>query len=208
MITAFGMTLIFIITIALSIRYRQDPKKRQEKEKLAEILKKAAAYQFILMNTVLTIPLINISIIALYCTPESSYYSHSSMTCYQSSHLAFCFLAAFTLLVVVADSLIFWFLFYTKNPFSKSFYAVPNNLFRLAKLAIKIAPPVYWAVDSGANFQDLYIFLFVIMQAIYLIFFRMFTAHNYKEKDFFVEFGLELFTFWFSACNIIFFYLK
>ena len=87
------------------------------------------------------------SVIALFCNPDTTYYSPTAV-CYEGEHLGLCIMAGFTLVVIFLDSLVFCILFYTRNPFSKSYYAVPNNLFRLGKLIIKIGPPVYFVIDS------------------------------------------------------------
>lgn len=207
MILAFTVTLIYILTLGLSYRLRPDPSLIREKQKVQFLLQKIATYQFVLFNTIFTIPFLNVSVITLYCNQGSAYHQQG-LTCYQGSHIALCFLTGVILIVLLLNALVFWFFFYTRNPFSNSFYAVPNNLFRLGKLALKWAPPIYFVVDYEGSFENLYVFILFAMQAVYVGFFRFFSPHNFKELHFFVEFGLELFVVWFSLSNIIFFYLS
>lgn len=170
--------------------------KEKQKSEFANFIHTFATFQIILLNTVLTIPIFNVSAITLYCQEGSPY--HETTQCYDLVHIIMCVFASFNLLVLILESLLYWFIFYLRNPFSKSYYALSNNLNKLGKLLIKILPPLYFVVDVGGDFQNIYVFLFLFLTIAYIAFFRIMSIHNFHQNFFYFELFMESVVAWFA----------
>lgn len=94
-------------------------------------------------------------------------------------------LSGLNLLVLLVSGLLYWFIFYTRNPFSHGYYALSNNLFRLGKLAIKILMPLYFVVDQKQTLQNVYVIIQMVLILAYIVFFRINSIHNSYENYFY-----------------------
>lgn len=95
------------------------------------------------------------------------------------------------------------FIFYIRNPFSKSYYSVPANLHRLAKLLLKLLPPLYFVVDIADSFQNVYVIVFMILSLAYVAFFRINSAHSFNHSYFYFELFTESLIIWFCISSAL-----
>ena len=197
-----GFLLIELILIMLIIQNVQKHKQIAQVNKIYSIVN----IMFILVNTILTIPFLGISINVIYCNSESNLYILGSK-CYDEVHIAYCFLAAFVLIVLMAQSAIYCYIYFNKNPFNCDFLARNDNNFVVGKFVIKILPIIYLAIDSKMSLINVFSFGLVAVHCAYLFFFRMFSFHDYNEINFYFVYFLESVLAWFSLNNIILFYL-
>lgn len=118
-----------------------------------------------------------------------------------------CVVSVVNVLVIVVEGLLYWFLFYVRNPFSRSYYALANNLFRLGKIVLKIFAPVYFVVDHKLTLQNVYVIVQTVLILAYIFFFRINSIHNFYENYFYFELFLESVLLWFSINMAICFQL-
>lgn len=201
-ILAFSLVMLEVVVLIISVVVVMS----RVRGELWKSLHKVVAIQFVLINTIFTIPIFNVSIITLYCDASGDYYP-SDYVCYNLNHIVLCALAGICLLVIVVVTLLNWLIFYDKDPTSRSFLAVPSNLSRLGKMLVKILPPIYFVIDVGKNYQNVYIFIQLALVVAYIFFLRMFSVHNYNQIHFYVEYFLEGLVVWFSVNTILNFYL-
>lgn len=198
--TAFiVILLILVLMIVKDIR----EKKLINDSKRTHI---AANVMFIVLNTVLTIPFFGLSINVLYCDPVSNRYT-LGQNCYESAHIGYCFLAAFIIFMLVIAWGINWYIYYNKNPFSTDFLGKYENNAVLGKFLIKIIPIIYLSVDLNFNYSDVFVFGITACLGGYIFFFRLFSYHDYNERNFYIVLFLEVVLAWFSINNIILSYL-
>lgn len=197
-----GYLLIEIILIAYIIKDVNTNKKIVQLNKVYGIVN----IMFILINTILTIPFLGISINVLYCNSQSNWYTLNE-TCYDGVHLGYCFLAVFVLILLLAQSAIYCYIYFNKNPFNSDFLARNDNNFVIGKFIIKMLPIVYLAIDSQMSLINVFSFGLVAIHCAYLFFFRMFSFHDYNEVNFYYVYFLECMLAWFSINNIILYYL-
>lgn len=126
------------------------------------------------------LPIFNISIIALYCNKSSIYYQNSGEECYNVPHIIFLIFCVLNILVILIESFIYWYLFYLRNPFSKSYYAVASNLFRLGKQLIKLVSPLYFLIDFKYGYINVFIFLMTGLLFGFIFFLRINTIHSFN----------------------------
>lgn len=177
-----GITVVYVATLGFAVKLIGETDKHRSE--LANVVNRLAAIEIILFNTILTIPIANVSMITLYCHNSSMY--HLTRKCYDPAHIVLCVLSAINLLVIVLSTLLYWFIFYVRNPFSKSYYALFNNLYKLGKFLLKILPPLYFVIDIEHDFQSIYTIIFVILVVVYIGFFRISCIHNFYENYFYL----------------------
>ena len=178
------LVIIFIVLVAVSVKITISYNYIRKPEYL-NTLNKIVTYSFILFNTILTIPVYNVSIITLYCDKNSIYYNKTSNKCYDSTHIVMCIFAAINLFVILISSLIYWFLFYLRDPFNKGYYSLANNLFRLGKLVIKLLPPAYFLIDVEHSYQNIYVVVLLVLVFAYIAFFKINSIHNFYQNYFY-----------------------
>lgn len=183
-IIASTLVIIFVGLVIVSIKITISHSYIKKPEYL-NTLNKIVTYLFILFNTILTIPVYNVSIITLYCDKNSIYHNKTSGKCYDSIHIAMCIFAAINLFVILMSSLIYWFLFYFRDPFYKGYYSLANNLFRLGKLVIKLLPPAYFLIDVNHSYLNIYVGVSLVLVFAYIAFFRINSIHNFYQNYFY-----------------------
>ena len=117
-------------------------------------------------------------------------------------------MAAFIMILLIVESLIYWFIFYIKNPFSRCYLANPDNLWKLDKLLVKAAPPIYFVVDYASNLQNVYIFGYLMLNGGSLVFFRFLNPTWYNKKHLYFTIIFESIAAWFAIFNITNYYLN
>lgn len=180
LIIAFALVMLEIVLMAVSVVVIIS----RIKGELWKTLHKIVAINFVLLNSILTVPIFNVSIITLYCDAEGDYYP-SDYTCYDLNHIILCVLAVICMIVVITGTLFNWLLFYDRDPTSRSFLGVSSSLYKLGKVLLKIIPPVYFVIDSSQNYQNVYIFVALALVVAYIFFFRMFSIHNSNQSHFY-----------------------
>ena len=110
------------------------------------MLTDAAAISILLFNTVLTIPITAVSIITLTCREGNIYYPPDA-ECFGPYHAPLAVLAIINLIVVVVEGQFYWFLYYEKDPFSKSYFSINHGLPRLGKFLLKMVSAIYFGAD-------------------------------------------------------------
>lgn len=186
-VVATVLIALHVGTLALSIKSVIWIKKSGgvERSQFSTILHKVATFQIVLLNTIFIVPIFNVSVITLYCDKASIYHSNRSQGCYDTTHIVLCILSAVNVLILIVESLFYGFIFYIRNPFSKSYYSLPANLHRLAKLLLKLLPPLYFVVDIGNKFQNIYVIIFMILALAYVAFFRINSTHSFNHNYFY-----------------------
>ncbi len=85
------------------------------------------------------------------------------------------------MLLVIISSVIYWFVYFDKNPFCKDFLAKYSNNYILGKFIIKVLPIIYLSID-GLDMK--YINIFVVghvgLLCGYIFFFRIYSIHDYN----------------------------
>ena len=157
---------------------------------------------FIIFNSVLTIPFFGLSLNELYCDSVQNRYT-LGLSCYEGTQLAYCFLSAFIILMLVIGCGINWYIYYNKNPFGTDFLAKYENNAVLGKFLIKIIPIVYLAIDFELNYSEVFVFGITACLGGYIFFFRLFSYHDYNERNFYIVLFLEVILAWFCVNNII-----
>ena len=179
----------------------------QNKEtEIAKLVHKSATVTFILNNTVFTIPLVGISAITLYCADNSPY--HTGRTCYDVEHIIYCVMAAIIMILLIVESLIYWFIFYIKNPFSRCYLANPDNLWKIAKVLVKSAPPIYFVIDYTNTLQNVYVFAYLILNGGFFVFFRFLNPTWYNKKHLYFTIIFESIVVWFAIFVVANYYLN
>lgn len=117
-------------------------------------------------------------------------------------------MAGFILLMVVGELQIYWLLYYTKNPFSKSYNALPTGLPRLGKFLLKVLPTIYFAMGLEISYLNLYCVGAVALFIAYLFFLRLNSSHSFNESFFEWELFLESMLLWLNVNNMILFFFS
>jgi hypothetical protein len=166
----------------------------------------AANLMFLVFNSILTIPFFGISLNVLYCDASTNKYS-LGQACYEGSHIAYCLIATVIIASLLIQWGINWYVYYNKNPFGTDFLCKYDNNAVLGKFLIKILPIVYMSIDSKMLLVNVFIFGLAGCLCGYIFFFRLFSFHDYNERNFYVLLFLEVVLAWFSINNIILSYL-
>lgn len=161
---------------------------------------------FVVFNSILTIPFFGLAYSVLYCDPQSNRYT-LGQNCYQGEQIGYCFLAAFIIMVLTVGQGINWYIYFNKNPFASDFLAKYENNAVIGKFIIKIITLIYLSVDLELAYSDVYIFGIAGSFGGYIFFFKLFSFHDYNERNFYVVLFMEIILTWFTLNNIILSYL-
>ena len=175
-ISTFVLVLLHSISVALAVHYCSAEYKEANKPSRKVILR-VAAYSVAIFNTVLTIPIVSASMITLFCSQESIYHK-DTIGCSSNLHFFEIFAAVINLIVVVIEAQFYWFFLHSKNPFSRSYFAIPSGLPRLGKFILKLVPTVYFAAGVSGDFLNLFNYLMVAMFVAFMFFVRINSIHS------------------------------
>lgn len=95
-ILSFSIVLVHIVCLVASGIILM----RKSRGECKKTLHKIVCYQFVIINSILTVPIFNISLICLYCDNGSQYYE-DSFQCYNMEHIILCILSVICILTIV-----------------------------------------------------------------------------------------------------------
>lgn len=128
--------------------------------------------------------------------------------CYTPSSIGYYVLAVLVGVWTILECLMYNLTYYTKNPLSKCCVAMPGDYGGVAKILLKVLPPLYFLIDINSQYQSVYIFALVVVLFGYIFFFRIFSRHHFSERFYYFAYTCELVVSWFSLTNIIQYYLS
>lgn len=105
----------------------------------------------LLLNTVLTIPFVDMFLVTIYC--DDADFIGGERVCYSGIywlHFTFSLFGLILLLIMLPLSNL---LYIDLNPCSSTPFAAPQWKNDLFKLALKFALPIYWVFDFRVNFN-------------------------------------------------------
>ena len=156
---------------------------------------------FLLQVKVLSGPFIGLFVNIIYCDSFTPY--HIGNICYEPSHIMYCFVAVGLALAVIVQNGVYIFFYFDKNPLSESSLGFPNRNYMISKSALKLALPIYFAINGKLKLEFLYISLIPGVWGAYLFYHRFFSLHSFKQTFFYVEYFLEIFLFWMATCGLL-----
>ncbi len=138
------MHMVFILVTYLN--YREQIKNTSKNQNYHKDRKQFLVHLlFICITTIFVIPIIQSSIVSIYCSPNSKY--SQNMDCYTSSNLVLMFLGVINAIWLILSNLYFSLFYFIGNPFSTSFLAISSNIWNLGKFLVKITPFIYLQID-------------------------------------------------------------
>jgi hypothetical protein len=133
----------------------------------------------IFYNTVLTIPIFQTSITAIYCTSINPF--TNIQQCYQGSHIIIMILAIFNMAWLLTTNIYYTLYYFIRNPFSANFLTCSSNWWSLGKFAIKITPMIYIMYDPLIQYPTLFLIIMAASYGGYLGIFRIiFPYYRYN----------------------------
>ncbi|KAL4459259.1 hypothetical protein ABPG73_001296 [Tetrahymena malaccensis] len=151
-----------ITTVILSYLFFKLNKKQQKSTTFSLYCIKLLSLYAILLTTVGFLPFLNASISVIYCTD-------SNMNCYSGLFFVHFSIAIISLILLLAQTILYIQLFIDLNPCSHLPFAAPQNKINFIKLVIKAILPLYTSLDQKGSLGEPFVIGLMIFILILLI---------------------------------------
>ena len=191
----------YYILFAIATVITKNVEQKRQQDSLTIFMRNLINICFTFSINIFTLSFLGVAVNVLYCTDNSPY--HPDGQCYDLSHIVYCCLAAFILLVTTYFPFAGGLLFFSRNPFDKGPFSHPNRNYIISKYIIKLLCVVYFALNSTLQLQFMFILAAPALWGFYIFYHRINSLRSSNHRHFYKELFLESFIFFSFAISCI-----